>query len=112
MIDIKVALTGVPQTIDTRLTGVDYARLVRVQEAGLAGLQTLVNEGKAAAAGAPTVTAPADAPRNGTARLHIVAKKSGEVMWEHGESWHKLSPEHAKFIGDAFAELDDAAAKG
>lgn len=111
MFEIRVSLNGIPAAFDHRVTGADLARVVAVEKAVTAGLKTLNDAAEAGLNGAGAEV-PADAKRVGSAKLTVVIKKDGKPFADGGTNWHDLTDAHAKFIGEAFAGLDDASAKG
>lgn len=111
MYDVHVSLSGVPVPFDSHLKGVDLARVVRVEQAITAGLQAL-NDAAAAAVDGNGAVVPADAKRVADAKLAFSVKKDGKPFADGVVTWHNLTDAHAAFIGESFAAVDDAAAKG
>lgn len=109
MFDLHVSLTGVPVPFDSRVTGVDLARVVRVEEALTAGLKAL-NE--IAAGNAAGNQAPAADGKRGTVKLVLGAKKDGKPFADAVFTWHDMPEAYAAGLGEVFAGLDDAVAKG
>lgn len=111
MFDLHVSLTGVPVPFDSHVRGVDQERLVRVEEVLVDGLTKLVAEARAAVGGNPAVVS-ADGEKRGTVKLALSAKKDGKPYADATFVYHDVPGAHAAFLGDAFAAIDDAAAKG